>query len=185
VKTPRSLPSASVVLALALTGAGCGHPVPETRFIGFDPESSSGALASGWSGFEKTPEGDTFVWAQARETVLTISAGGPADRFIRFRAWPFRWAGGPPQTVTIWVNDVRLETVLLGDGPRVYSTTSPGPAWKSGRNVLRLEFAWAEAPKDRLPGGSDARTLAAAFDWIEILPASETLPATAAGPRRP
>ena len=172
MKTLRSRPSASVLLALALTGASCSRPAPETRFLSFDPESSSGALTSGWSGFEKTPAGDTFVWAQAREAVLTVSAGGPADRLIRFRAWPFWWAGEPPQTVTIWVNDVRLETVPLGDGPRVYSAASPGPAWKNGRNTLRLEFAWAEAPRDRLPGEHDARTLAAAFDWIEIIPAS-------------
>ena len=115
MKTLRSRPSASVLLALALTGASCSRPAPETRFLSFDPESSSGALTSGWSGFEKTPAGDTFVWAQAREAVLTVSAGGPADRLIRFRAWPFWWAGEPPQTVTIWVNDVRLETVPLGE----------------------------------------------------------------------
>jgi hypothetical protein len=163
-------PSASALLALALTGAACGRPVPQTRFLNFDPESSSGALLSGWSTFEKTPEGDTFAWAQAREAAVTVSASGPGDRLIRFRVWPFGWEGAPPQTVTLWVNDVRLETIPLDREPHVYSTTSPGPAWKSGGNVLKFEFAFAEAPKDRIPGGGDSRTLAAAFDWVEILP---------------
>jgi hypothetical protein len=170
VKRPGSIAPASALLALALAGAGCSRPAPQTRFLNFDVESSSGALISGWSSFEKTPEGDTFAWAQAREATLNVSADGPADRLIRFRIWPFGWEGAPPQTVTPWVNDVRLETIRLAGGTRVYSTTSPGPAWKRGGNTLKFEFAFAEAPKDRIPGGGDSRTLAAAFDWVEILP---------------
>jgi hypothetical protein len=179
VRTLGPLPIASVLLSLSLAGAGCSHPAPETRFLNLDPESSSGALTSGWSGFEKSAAGDTFAWAQAREAAVTVLAGRPADRLVRFRAWPFGWAGAPPQTVTVWVNDVRLEGMTLWEGPRVYSAASPGPAWKSGVNVLRFEFAWAEAPKDRIPGANDTRTLAAAFDWIEILPVG------AEGSRRP
>lgn len=169
MRTPPSLRAASV-LALALAAAACRHPEPRTLFFNFDAEGSSRALTSGWSGYEKTASGDTFVWAQAREAALAVTADGPADRLIRFRAWPFGWEGAPPQTVTVWVNDVRLETLTVWEGPRVYATASPGPAWKGGVNVLRFEFGWAEAPKDRIPGAADTRTLAAAFDWIEILP---------------
>ena len=168
----RTLPPlcSATVLALALAAAACSRPEPRTLFLNFDAESSSRALTSGWSGYEKTASGDTFVWAQAREAALAVTADGPADRLIRFRAWPFGWAGAPGQSVTVWVNDVRLETLTVWAGPRVYKTASPGPAWKSGVNVLRFEFAWAEAPKDRIPDAADTRTLAAAFDWVEILP---------------
>lgn len=172
--TPRPLLSpASALLALAVAGAACSRPAPQTRFLNFDPESSAGALLTGWSSFEKTPEGDTFAWAQAREASVTVSASGPGDRLLRFRVWPFGWDGAPPQTVTPWVNDVRLATIPLVPGAHVYSTTSPGPAWRNGANVVKLEFAFAEAPKDRIPGGGDARTLAAAFDWVEIIPVGE------------
>lgn len=167
-KTPRR--SAASLLALALAATGCGRALPETRFLNLDPESSAGALASGWSGFEKTPEGDTFSWAQAREARATVLADAASDRLVRFRAWPFRWEGSPPQAVTVSVNEVRLGTLTLGDGPRVYSLVSPGPAWKPGPNVLTFEFTYAEAPKDRIPGAADTRPLAAAFDWIEIVP---------------
>ena len=179
MRGPCGLRSAPVLLALALAAGGCGRPAPETRFLNFDPESSSGALTSGWSGFESSAAGDTFVWAQAREATVTVSVDGPADRLVRFRLWPFGWAGAPPQTVAVWVNDVRLEAVTVQGGPRVYSAASPGPAWKRGANALRFEFAWAEAPKDRIPGSGDSRTLAAAFDWIEILPS------VAPGPKAP
>lgn len=176
-RTPGSF--AAPLLAVALAVPACGPSVRETRFLNFDAEGSSGALTSGWSGFEKTETGDTFVWAQAREAKVTVLAGSAADRLVRFRAWPFRWEGAPPQTVTVSVNDVRLEPIRLGDGPRVYSAASPAPAWKPGPNVLTFEFAYAEAPKDRIAGNEDARTLAAAVDWLEILPVH------AEGSRRP
>ena len=75
------------------------------------------------------------------------------------------------------MNDVRLETLPLDGGPQVRSVSSPGPAWKPGENVLTFEFAYAEAPKDRIPGAGDTRTLAAAFDWVEILPVPAAAPA--------
>ena len=157
---------------LAVSLAACSREPPrETRFIGFDPESSAGALAVGWSGFERTEAGDTFVWAQAREAQVRVVADGPGDRLLRFRAWPLWWEGAPQRQVTVLVNDVSLGTVALGDGPRVYRLDSPAPAWKGGENVVTLRFLWAEAPRDRLPGATDTRTLAAAFDWLEILPA--------------
>lgn len=171
----RRIPLALLALALA----GCGHPSPETRFLGFDPESSSGALAFGWAGFETTGEGDTFAWAQAREARLTILAGPAVDRLVRFRTWPFRWDGAPPQTVALSLNGVRLGAWTLADGARVYSAIAPAAAWREGANDLSFAFAFAEAPRDRVPGAEDTRTLAAAFDWVEIVPPG---PGTAPGP---
>lgn len=173
---------AAPLLALLLASASCGRGAEETRFLNFDPESSPAALVSGWSAFEKTPAGDTFAWAQAREARVRVFSRGEADRIVRFRAWPFRWDGAPPQTVTVLVNDVRLETLTLADGPQVRSVVSPGPAWKPGENVLTFEFGYAEAPKDRIPGAADGRTLGAAFDWVEIVPVPAPVPAPARVP---
>lgn len=156
--------------ALALAAGSCARPVPEPRFLNFDPESSAGALGSGWSGFEKTGAGDTFSWAQAREAEVRLVAPGAADRLVRFRAWPFEWEGAPPQTVSVSVNGTRFATVTLAKGPAVYGGIAPATLWKEGANTLGLEFGWAEAPKDRVPGADDTRTLSAAFDWIEVVP---------------
>lgn len=97
MKRRGSFLQASALLALALAGAACSRPAPQTRFLNFDAESSSGALLSGWSSFEKTPEGDTFAWAQAREATLSVSADGPADRLLRFRTWSFGWRAPLPR----------------------------------------------------------------------------------------
>ena len=159
-----------LLVLLALAAGSCARPVPEPRFLNLDPESSAGALGTGWSGFEKTDRGDTFAWAQAREAEVTLVAPGSADRLVRFRAWPFEWPGAPPQTASVSVNATTFATDTLVGGPAVYGAVAPAAAWREGANTLRFEFAWAEAPKDRAPGADDSRTLAAAFDWIEVVP---------------
>lgn len=165
----RHRPGAVVALALIALGSGCRR-APETRFLNFDPESSTGALVGGFSGWEKTGDGDTFVWCQSRVARVAVASGAGGDALVRVRLWPFRYPGAPPQTMTLFVNETRVESTEVPDVARVYSFATPRAAWRPGLNELRFEFGYAEAPKDRVPGGGDARTLAAAFDWVEIVP---------------
>jgi hypothetical protein len=157
----------AALAALVLAG-GCRR-VEETRSLNFDPETSSGALVAGWDSFEKTETGDTFVWAHAREARLVVQSRGDGDRLVRFRCWPFGFAGAPPQTVTLLVNGRKIDTLTLGGEARVYALPTPRDAWRRGANELTFVFAYAEAPRERVPGATDARTLAAGFDWLEIL----------------
>ena len=169
-----SVRRALLLAAVAGAIAGCGARPEETRFLSFDAESTPrDLLVSGWSGFESGPSGDTFVWAQGRRAAVEVHASRVRGRLLRVRCWPFRWDGAPPQTVTVTLNGARLETVGVSDGPRVYAVATPAEAWRPGKNVLSFDFAYAEAPKDRTPGAGDARTLAAAFDWLEIVPNPE------------
>jgi hypothetical protein len=161
---------AGLLPALLLASCARRVPVDETRFLNFDAESSAGALLTGWSGFERTDAGDTFSWAQSRLAVVRVETRRDGDRLLRFRAWAFRYPQAPEQTVTLFVNGNRLETFTLDEKPRVFSAVAPAAAFHPGINELALEFAYAEAPRDRLPGSGDVRTLAAAFDWLEVLP---------------
>ena len=161
------LAASLLVLGLLLTAA-CRTP-EETRSLNFDPETTTGSLGTGWGGFEKTELGDTFVWSQGREARLTVVSRGAGDRLVRFRCWPFSFPGAPPQTLTLYVNDQKVETVTLGGEARVYALSAPRTLWKTGANDLKFVFAYAESPKDRLSGATDERTLSAAFDWLEIL----------------
>lgn len=165
----KALPAGALLLGLT-AGAACRRGPDETRFINFDAESSPGAAASGWSGPERSPDGDTFTWCQARQARIAVFSHADGDRLVRFKCWPFRFPGSPPQAVSVFVNDAKLESAQLADGPKIYTFTAPKAVWKDGPNELRLEFAYAEAPKDRIPGNPDTRTLSAAFDWLEIVP---------------
>jgi len=157
------------VLALSLILAAACRAPEETRSLNFDPETTTGALGAGWDGFEKTELGDTFVWAHSREARVTIVSRADGDRLVRFRCWPFAFPGGPPQTLTLYVNDEKTEALTLGGEPRVYAIAVPRALWKRGANELKFAFAYAESPKDRVSGAADERTLSAAFDWLEIL----------------
>jgi len=179
-RVPRTAPLLGLLAFTALFPSGCSRSGDETRFLNFDPESSAGALASGWSGFEKTGEGDTFAWSQARTAVVRVSGRADGDRLLRFRCWPFGFEGSGPQTTTVLVNGAKIDSVVLRPGPAVYSMMTPKAVWKSGRNDVTFQFTYAEAPKDRIPGATDTRTLSAGFDWIEILP---PLPQAAAPPQ--
>jgi hypothetical protein len=161
----------AVVAALAAlaSSVSCRRP-DETRSLNFDPETTAGALGSGWDGFEKTESGDTFVWAHGKEAHVLVQSRAEGDRLVRFRCWPFGYPGGPGQTLTFSVNGRRFETLMLGGEPRVYAIQTPKDVWRRGANELTFVFAYAESPKDRIPGATDERTLAACFDWLEILP---------------
>lgn len=164
----KALLSFAVLAALA-SSASCRR-VEETRSLNFDPETTAGSLGPGWDGFEKTDSGDTFVWVHGKEARLVVQGRADGDRLVRFRCWPFGYPGGPAQTLTFFVNDRKIETLTLGGDARVYAIPTPRDAWKRGVNELKFAFAYAESPKDRIPGATDERTLAAAFDWLEILP---------------
>ncbi len=166
-----SVRAAAVLSAAALLVLGCRRG-DETRFLNFDPETSAGRLVSGWSGWEKTGEADTFVWAQAREAKVKVAARTGGDRVVRFRAWPFLFLESPGQTVTLLVNGEKAGFAVMDKVPRVYSFVAPGGSWRSGENELTLSFSYAESPKLRVPGADDARTLAAAFDWLDVTPAA-------------
>lgn len=154
--------------ALLFVASACRFP-EETRSFNFDPETTAGALVAGWDAFEKTGLGDTFVWVHGKEARLTAVSRGDGDRLVRFRCWPFYFPGAPAQTLTLFVNDKKTDTLALGGEPRVYAVAVPRAFWKKGANELRFSFAYAESPKDRIPGADDGRTLSAAFDWLEIL----------------
>ena len=157
------------VLALSLILAAACRAPEETRSLNFDPETTTGALGAGWDGFERTELGDTFVWSHGREARVTVVSRADGDRLVRFRCWPFVFPGGPPQTLTLYVNDQKTEALTLGGEPRVYAVAVPRALWKRGANELKFAFAFAESPKDRVSGATDERTLSAAFDWLEIL----------------
>jgi hypothetical protein len=165
----------AAVLALSLILAAACRAPEETRSLNFDPETTTGALGAGWDGFERTELGDTYVWSHGREARVTVVSRADGDRLVRFRCWPFSFPGGPPQTLTLYVNDQKAEALTLGGEPRVYAVAVPRALWKRGANELKFAFAYAESPKDRVSGATDERTLSAAFDWLEIL--SSRLPA--------
>jgi hypothetical protein len=158
----RAWTAAGLCLTLA-----CRAPAAATRFVNFDPASGSEAMLTGWSSFERSPEGDTFAWTIAREARLVLRDAADGDRLVRFRCWPYWYEGAPVQTVALTLNGAAVETVRLASDRRVYTAYVPRELWRRGGNDLALAFAYAERPSAH--GGGDDRTLAVAFDWLEVV----------------
>jgi hypothetical protein len=159
--------------ATALIGAILGSfvtsmvrkpPMAETRLLAFDKQDST-RLLSGFS----SPEGegtDSFAWCEAKACVVSLYARPMADRMIAFHADPFTFANSPQQTVEPFLNGRSLGKVKM-DGP-IVRVKAPLAAWHEGENQVRMQFGYAEAPKDHDPGTQDGRHLSAAFHWLVV-----------------
>lgn len=167
-------PLAAFGLVATLGGSIIGYfarprSLEETRFVNFDPESAPRTmLVSGWSSYEEMPTGDTFAWCAAKSCAVRVQSRADGDRIVRARLSPFRYPEAPAQTVTIFLNGTSLGQRGLVDNMSVVALAAPKASWHKGANDVRFEFAYAEAPKTKVPEAEDTRTLAAAFDWIEI-----------------
>jgi hypothetical protein len=165
------------VLAAAIGGAA-GYflkppPIVETDFVNFDQQSTPpAALGDGWSKvFEQFKDGVSFCWCSATRCTLNVSSAAKGDRVVVARLTPLHYEGAPPQVITAYINGTKIGSQPV---PPDVLTTLTFPAsrqyWLPGQNALTFEFAYAKDPKSVIPGAEDARVLAAAFDWVEIVP---------------
>ncbi len=170
---PRNI--VGVAVAAGLIGVAAGYFLhtpaqPAAGFFNFDKETTpKERLVRGWSGYELMPEGDTFVWCQAKACVLRVDTT-KADHAVRARAFAYSFPGAPPQTMNVFVNGALVGSRPVTGAPSVLKFDAPAGSWKDGPNELRFEFAYAEMPKDRIPGSQDPRALSAAFDWVDVVP---------------
>jgi hypothetical protein len=67
------------------------------------------------------------------------------------------------------VNEQLVGTREMKSAPHVAAFRVPASVWRKGDNEIRFKFKYAESPLLKAPPSQDSRTLAAAFDWLEIL----------------
>ncbi|HEX8151760.1 MAG TPA: hypothetical protein VF698_01485 [Thermoanaerobaculia bacterium] len=122
--------------------------------IGLDRDE---LLGDGWANAEAN-----LRWIVARRATVAI----PRGETIRFSAMPLAHPSLPRQTVRVLLNGVEAATIAMHPDWREYEVRPA--SWRDGMNELAFEFAFAVAPSSLDPNAHDARTLAAAFDWIAI-----------------
>lgn len=121
----------------------------------------------GWSFPERDGE-LSFQWVLGPRATLALPIEADAATTLRFRARAFGWEGATPQRVRLGLNETTLGDVELPNDWTELALQVPAGAWSQEANLLRLEFARADRPKDVLDGAGDRRPLAAAFDWLEV-----------------
>jgi arylsulfatase A-like enzyme len=175
----------SRVLLTAIGLVGCGPTPPtaeidlvslfdlaqassETRTIDFGSQQSLRHLVEGF-GPRSLADGRAFLWGRARGSVLRITIAEPRSLELALRGWPLAFEGAPEQRVSVAVNGRSVAEIALQPGPAEYRLPVPGDALRVGENRIALGYAWGRAPRDVIPGASESRELAVAWDWLRVV----------------
>jgi len=142
--------------------------------VEFQEGVDAGRMVAGWSGFERTEEGLTFVWAVGTSSSVRLGPASRAPHTIELRAWAFDFPGAPPQDAVVFVNGCRVAELRLSPAPADYAIATPWSVWTDGTNVLSFAFSRADAPRDRVAGATDERPLSVGFDRILLRPGAVT-----------
>ena len=116
-------------------------------------------FGDGWA----APEAG-FRWAVAKEATIHLPRFGSARRRVIVHAQPMSHPSLAPQTLHLSVNGKVAGEVTMSPGWRDYAFDVT--QWRSGWNTITFAFARVNAPSDF--GAADRRTLAAAFDRIDV-----------------
>jgi arylsulfatase A-like enzyme len=150
----------------------------ETARIDLGSDASLPALVSGWGPRARSDRVE-FQWGQGERSELRFGVAEPRDLDVALRAWPLAFAGAPPQSVAIEANGRPVATLDLAPGPHTYRLRIAGDALVRGENRLGLRYAWSRAPRDVVPGSTERRPLAVAWDEIRFEGARRHGPAAA------
>ncbi|MCS6802665.1 MAG: hypothetical protein RMM58_00970 [Chloroflexota bacterium] len=143
-------------------------PAPLPRRVDLGTPLSAGAVGEGWGEDERGAGEIDLVWATARRAELWIPCP-PGAATIRLRLTPFVYPGMPEQRLRLRLNGRDLGEQALAPDWAEIEFDAPAEAWRRGANRLTFEFAAVESPA-RVLGTPDRRSLAAALDWVEIVP---------------
>jgi arylsulfatase A-like enzyme len=148
------------------------HATPSTRF---DGGAGSIVLGRGWTppevGQLATRRPVAFAWAIDGESTILAPRPPAAEVDLWGLAFPFRFEGAPPQTVTVTRGGRELGTATLAEeGWQELRIPLPAEALAPGRNRLSLSFGYARRPAEVIPGREDRRRLAAAFRALALVP---------------
>src|SRR5262245_39170425 len=157
-------PRHEVDLVVLYPQARAGAEAPS---LDLGSDASLPALVSGWGPRARAGDG-AFQWGQGEGSELRFGVGEPRDLELRLRGWPLAFDGAPPQSVEVRANGQTVATLALAPGAHDYPVQVPAAALVPGENRLALRYAWARAPRDVVPGSSERRALAVAWDSLRI-----------------
>ena len=141
---------------------------PDTSRYGFGTTGAREILVEGFSTPERNGRSE-FAWAIADQARIRLRILDDDSGWLHFAAFPFVIGSSVKQTVSVRLNETAVGTVTLSPGRFAdYSLPLPNGALTFGDNIITFDFSYAEAPSRMFHSATDTRTLAAAFDYIEI-----------------
>ena len=139
---------------------------PDDYMIDFGANRAYVVL-SGWSVNERW--GDTTAqWSIDRESSIYLYLRAPMERILEMRVLPLTYPGSRPQIVSVYVNGILQERLTLEGRWRQYQMRLPAGDLRAGLNVISFKYSHVAQPAKVLPGSSDSRRLAVAFDYVAL-----------------
>ena len=140
---------------------------PEDYRIDFGAPAGAFALLVGWSGSERWGE-RAGRWSNDRESSIHLRLEEPIDRILQMRLQPLIYPGSPRQTVAVYVNGTPAGRLTLGPEWTQYELPLSAHLFRPGLNEVGFRYGYAIAPAKVVPGSTDTRTLAVAFEHVAL-----------------
>jgi len=141
--------------------------------IDFERPGSDSVLLGNWGGYERSRKGATFRWATGTEVGVVFQTAANSPLEVRTRIWPYGGLGDT-QRIRILIGNHEIFRQELHPGKiSELKIAVPRSTLTRGENLLVFQFARAVAPAAVREESKDRRTLACAFDRIEVLNAPE------------
>ncbi len=126
-------------------------PVPKTLRLEFGDWPSAPYRGEGWGG-DELYQGAGVNWSTAPESRIFFPYQGRGDRKLSIHLIPFGYAGAPPQTMKIVLNETYMVGAYsLREEWQVLEATLPAKALRPGLNRLTLQFSRQAIPREALP----------------------------------
>ncbi|MEX1311050.1 MAG: sulfatase [Candidatus Sulfomarinibacteraceae bacterium] len=153
--------------------------IRETTAVEVGSPGSDAALISGWDRPEPHGETGQMAWAVAETAVVELLLLEADYDRLDLHGRAFSWEGGPDQKATVAINGRRIGELTIAPSMSDHSIAVPAGVLGVGTNRIVLEFAWTARPVDHVPGSTDRRSLAAAFQRLALANHARS------GPERP
>jgi hypothetical protein len=141
---------------------------PEDYYLDFGAPQREFVLRTGWSQDEQWGPDLTVQWSDAPQSSVYLFLDQIRDRVLEMRLAPSSYTSAPPQGVSVYVNGTVLQELLLGEGWHVYQVQLPAAVFVRGLNSLTFTYRYTARPVDTMPGSTDPRALAVAFDYLAL-----------------
>ena len=165
---PPPPPVDGIDLTRQLLSAEVWAPIGE---IGFGLPDARRFMLRGWSLDEKWGR-TNFVWSVGGMSTLRVHSALVRDVELELSCWAFLADSLPQQVITVVCNGKEVGEVQLGKnvGPGArYRLTIPASAVVEGSNTIGFRYAFTSRPADHIPGNSDSRLMAVAWNRIRFL----------------
>jgi hypothetical protein len=138
--------------------------------IDFGTPQARTYLREGWS-YDEQWGGQPdlrFIWSVGERSEFFLAVDELTDYTLYVRCVPFTYEGSPLQKLTVTINDIEVETMVLEPSWKTYAISVPRSRLQGlvpGFFRVKFTYGYAVRPADILKNSGEQRQLGVAFDF--------------------